>query len=197
MTVPSRPDPAGAAALAERLRHPVTFCFLDIRDEPVRVTNAPYGFSFSQTGDEDLDGFTFDAVDPRVVSVGTVKAKEGGSDTLALELSGLPGVDGDTLNQIGNRANWQGRDARLWKALLNPSDPTQILSLWAYYTGYMAVPRITGDRNSQTISLEVESYLAFFGQASNRTYLDQNLFDPGDRSAELSIAIANGASKRS
>lgn len=46
------------------------------------------------------------------------------------------------------------------------------------------------------INLEVETYLAFFGQASNRTYLDQQLFDPGDRSAELAIAIANGAARR-
>lgn len=197
MSVGSAPGAAGAAALAERLRHPVTFCYLDIRDDPVRVTNAPYGFAFAGTGDEDLDGFTFDAVDPRLVTVGTVKAKEGGSETLALQLSGLPGIDGDLLNQIGTRANWQGRDARLWKALLDPRDPTRILSIWAYFTGYMAVPRISGSRTSQTIDLEVETYLAFFGQASNRTYLDQASFDPGDRSAELSIAIANGAGRRS
>ncbi|WP_298810627.1 hypothetical protein [uncultured Sphingomonas sp.] len=196
MSVPLAPDSAGAIALAARLRHPVTFCFLDIRDEPVRVTNAPYAFTFANTGDVDLDGFTFEEVDPRVVSVGTVKARDGGSDTLALELSGLPGVDAELIEQIGTRANWQGRDARLWKAMLDPEDPTRILSLWSYYTGYMAVPRIGGDRSSQTITLEVETYLAFFGQASNRTYLDQSSFDPGDRSAELSIAIANGASKR-
>jgi len=197
VSVPSAPDAAGAAALAERLRHPVTFCFLDIQGEPVRVTNAPYSFSFTGMGDEDLDGFTFDAVDPRVVSIGTVKAKEGGSDTLTLQLSGLPGVDADLLEQIGTRSNWQGRDARLWKALLDPKDPTRILSIWAYFTGYMSVPGISGDRSSQTISLECETYLAFFSQASNRTYLDQANFDPGDRSAELSIAIANGAARRS
>lgn len=196
MNVPSSPDAAGAAALAEQLRHPVTFCFLDILGEPVRVTNAPYGFAFSGTGDEDLDGFTFDAVDPRVVSVGTVKAKEGGSDTLVLQLSGIPGVDSEMLDQIMTRTNWQGRDARLWKALLDPQDPSRIISMWSHFTGYMAVPRISGSRSSQTITLEVETYLAFFGQASNRTYLDQAAFDPGDRSAELSIAIANGASKR-
>ena len=45
--------------------------------------------------------------------------------------------------------------------------------------------------------MSVESYLAFFGQASNRTYLDQQSYDPGDQSAALAIAIANGASKRS
>jgi len=191
------PDLAAQAALAERVRRPVTFCFLDIAGEPVRVTDAPYSFTFAGTGDEDLDGFTFEAVDARVVSVGDVKAKEGGTDTLTLTLSGLAGIDGETMNSIGNRANYQGRDARLWKAMLDPVELTRIGAIWPYYTGYMAVPKISGDQTSQTISLEIETYLAFFGQASNRTYLDQASFDPGDLSAELAIAIANGASARS
>ena len=193
----SGPDQPAAAALAADVRRPATFCYLDIAGEPVRVTDAPYDVSFADTGDEDLDGFTFMAVDARVVSVGIVKAKEGGTDTLTLELSGLDGVDGDLMNQIGNRANWQGRDARLWKAMLDPATLQFVGSVWPYYTGYMAVPKIVGDQNSQTISLDVETYLAFFTQASNRTYLDQDQYDPNDRSAELSIAIANGASKRS
>ena len=191
------PDAAAQAALAERVRRPVTYCWLDIAGEPVRVTDGPYSYTFAGTGDEDLDGFTFEAVDARVVSVGDVKAKEGGTDTLTLTLSGLAGIDGDTMNSIGNRANYQGRDARLWKAMLNPVDLTHIGAIWPYYTGYMAVPKIAGDQTSQTISLEIETYLAFFGQASNRTYLDQASYDPGDLSAELSIAIANGASARS
>ena len=191
------PDLAAQAALAERVRRPVTFCFLDIAGEPVRVTDAPYSFTFAGTGDEDLDGFTFEAVDARVVSVGDVKAKEGGTDTLTLTLSGLAGIDGETMNSIGNRSNYQGRDARLWKAMLDPVELTQIGAIWPYYTGYMAVPKISGDQTSQTISLEIETDLAFFGQASNRTYLDQASFDPGDLSAELAIAIANGASARS
>jgi hypothetical protein len=161
------------------------------------VTDAPYSFTFAGTGDEDLDGFTFEAVDARVVSVSDVKAKEGGSDTLTLTLSGLAGVDGDTMSAIANRANYQGRDARLWKAMLDPVELTTIGQIWPYYTGYMAVPKISGDKASQTISLEIETYLAFFSQASNRTYLDQLSFDPGDHSAELAIAIANGASARS
>ena len=191
------PDLAAQAALAERVRRPVTFCFLDIAGEPVRVTDAPYSFTFADTGDEDLDGFMFEAVDARVVSVGDVKAKEGGTDTLTLTLSGLAGIDGETMNSIGNRSNYQGRDARLWKAMLDPVELTRIGAIWPYYTGYMAVPKISGDQTSQTISLEIETYLAFFGQASNRTYLDQASFDPGDLSAELAIAIANGASARS
>jgi hypothetical protein len=192
----SRPDQEAQDALAAGVRRPVTFCFLDLADGPVRVTNAPYNFTFSGTGDEDLDGFTFTAVDPRMVSIGTVRAAEGGSDTLTLTLSGLAGVDDELMTQIGNRANFVGRDCRLWRAMLNPSDLTQLGALWSYYTGYMSVPRIVGDKTTQTIQLSVESYLAFFGQASNRTYLDQQSYDPFDRSAELAIAIANGANRR-
>jgi hypothetical protein len=192
----SRPDTAANAALAADVRKPVTFCFLDLADEPVRVTNAPYSFTFSGTGDEDLDGFTFEAVDPRMVSVGAVTAREGGTDTLTLQLSGLAGVDDELMTEIGTRANYVGRDCRLWRAMLDPQQLTRVGAIWPYYTGYMSVPKIVGDRNSQTINLDVESYLAFFGQASNRTYLDQLSYDPGDRSAELAIAIANGASRR-
>lgn len=192
----SRPDDAANAALSANVRKPVTFCFLDLADGPIRVTNAPYSYSFTGTGDEDLDGFTFTAVDPRVVSVGTVKAREGGTDTLSLQLSGLAGVDDELMTQIGDRANYVGRDCRLWRAMLDPQKLTRIGAIWSFYTGYMSVPKIVGDRTSQTINLDVESYLAFFGQASNRTYLDQQSYDPEDRSAELAIAIANGASRR-
>jgi len=191
----SRPDSRAQAALAADFRRPVTFCLLDLADEPIRVTNAPYSFTFAGTGDEDLDGFTFQAVDPRVVTVGPVKAKEGGSDTLTLTLSGLAGVDDETMNQLGDRNNFAGRDCRLWRAMLDPNDLTRLGAIWSYFTGYMSVPKVVGDRSSQTISLDIETYLAFFGQASNRTYLDQASYDPGDRSAELSIAIANGAAR--
>lgn len=193
----SRPDGSANVALAADVRRPVTFCFLDLAGGPIRVTNAPYNFTFSGTGDEDLDGYTYTAVDPRVVSVGPVKAKEGGSDTLSLELSGLAGVDDELMTELGDRANYVGRDCRLWRAMLDPVDLTRLGGLWSYYTGYMSVPKIVGDRTSQTIRLDVESYLAFFGRASNRTYLDQSSYDPGDHSAELAIAIANGAAKRS
>lgn len=191
-----RPDLAANAALAADIRRPVTFCFLDLADGPVRVTNAPYPFTFVGTGDEDLDGFTFMAVDPRMVTVGAVKAREGGTDTVTLQLSGLAGFDDELMTQIGDRANYVGCDCRLWRAMLDPQELTRIGAIWSYYTGYMSVPTIVGDRSSQTINLEVESYLAFFGQPSNRTYLDQQSYDPGDRSAELAIAIANGANKR-
>ena len=49
-----------------------------------------------------------------------------------------------------------------------------------------------GDENGGIIRVTIETYLAAFGQASNRTYLDQERYDPDDLSARASIAIANG-----
>jgi hypothetical protein len=186
------PNESAQAALAARVRRPVTFAFLDILGEPLRVTNAPYSFTFSGTGDEDLDGFTFSAVDSRFVSVGPVRAKEGGGDTVTLTLSGLAGVDDDLMTTIGNKANWQGRDARLWRAMLDPVDLARLGNVWSYHTGYMTVPKVIGDAASQLLSLDVESYLSYLSQAPNRTYLDQKKYDPADNSAASSIAIANG-----
>jgi hypothetical protein len=189
----TRPDLLAQAALAADVRRPVDFAFLNIGGEPLRVTTAPYNVAFSGTGDEDLDGFTFQALDPTFVSVGRIRSKEGGGDTVTLTLSGLAVVDDGLMTDLGNKANYAGLDARLWKAMLDPETFGRIGALWCYYTGYMSVPRIVGDRSSQVITLDVESYLGFFSQASNRTYQDQQVYDPGDRSAELAVAIANGA----
>lgn len=189
----TRPDLIAQGALAADVRRPVDFAYLDIGAEPLRVTTAPFDVTFVATGDEDLDGFTFQALDPSIVSVGRIRSKEGGGDTVTLTLSGLAGIDDELMTDIGDKTRYAGRDARLWKAMLHPETFGQLGALWCYYTGYMSVPRITGDRSSQIITLDVESYLGFFSQASNRTYQDQQSYDPGDLSAQLAVAIANGA----
>ena len=190
-----RPDAAAAAALAARVRRPVTFAYLDILSMPWRVTNAPYSYAFSGTGDEELDGYTFTAVDSRFVSVSTVKAREDGNETVTVTLSGLAGVDDELMTLIGDKSNWQGRDIRLWQAMLDPDSLTRIGAVWAYHTGIMTVPKVTGDRSGQSLTIEIENYLAILTRASNRTYLDQRSYDPGDYSADLAVAIANGAGR--
>ena len=73
-------------------------------------------------------------------------------------------------------------------------DPSQRGAIQHYYTGYMVALKIGGSPASQTIEVSIETYLAAFAQASNRSYLDQELFDPGDLSARAAVAIANGVS---
>jgi hypothetical protein len=191
----TRPDAAAIAALDARVRRPIDFAFLDIVGLPLRVTNGPYSYAIpaGASGHEDMDGFTFDALDSRFVKVSTVKIKETGAETVTVSLSGLAGVDQDTMNVIGNKANFQGRDICLWKAMLDPYDLTRVGAIWSYHTGIMTVPKIAGNASEQTIVIEIEGYRALFSRASNRRIADQKLYDPADRSADLSVALANGA----
>lgn len=192
----TRPDTAAQEALGAQRRRVTTFCWLDLDGDVIRVTDAPYPVTFAGTGDEDLDGFTFDAVDPRLVTIGEVKTKEGGTDSVVLTLSGLVGVDDELLNTIGDRSKWVGREGRLWHMMRDPDTLAPIGGVWSFYTGYMSVPKIVGDRSQQTIQMTLESYLGFFGEASGRGYLGLSNYDPDDTSAELAIAIANGAGNK-
>ena len=190
----SRPDAAAAAAIDAQFIRPVFFCYLDILGDPLRACTAGRSFAMAGTGDADLDGYTYDGVDPTVVDIGPVRAKDGGTDAVTAKLSGLVSLDSDLLAIIGNPVNWRGRPARLWR-MIRDEDGNQQGALQHYYTGWMTSLTILGDPvEGQTINLTVESYLAAYSQASNRTYLQQEDFDPGDFSARATIAIANGNS---
>ena len=56
----------------------------------------------------------------------------------------------------------------------------------------MTALKHSGSAEGQQLSVTIESYLAVFSVASNRTYLDQERYDSGDLSAQAAIAIANG-----
>lgn len=191
MSLDSELDPAHSAALDELVLRPARCAFIDFAGDPLRLTEAPYPLTFSGTDDEDLDGFTFSAVNNQPISVSDVTHNLQGADTVTITLSGIIGLDSDTMNTIGNQALWRGRVLRLWKLVLDPSmqmigypDP--------YFTGYLSVPTFLFGRDSSTISLTAETYTASLVGASNRTYLSQGDYDPDDHSAEASIAIANG-----
>lgn len=190
----SLPDSAAGSQLASGFFDPAWVAFLDFDGDPVRATTAGKSLSFSGTGDADLDGHTFIAVDPTMVSVGDVKNAEGGSETLSFMLSGIVGPDSDLLNIIGKRALWHGRNARLWAVIYNESGGQQG-AIWPVYTGRMSAIQIVGDPSAQTVKLDVENYLASLKQASGRTWLNQAIYDSVDNTAALTIGVANGAKK--
>lgn len=187
----TRPNSTAIAALSSPVLLPCYVGWLDFVGDPVRVTTAPYAVTFSGTGDADLDSFTFDAIDPQLVAVSDVHHQDRGSDTVTASLSGLVGPDTALLNILGNTANWRGRAAALWLMLYDTSF-NRVGNVWRYYTGRMVAAPMKGSPESQTVVIQIESYLANLNEASNRTYLDQASFDPGDFSADAAIAIANG-----
>lgn len=189
----SRPDSTASAALDQQVIRPAFLAFLDVVGDPLRACTAGKSLAFSGTSDPDLDGYTFDGVDAQFVDISPVRMKDGGSDAVTAKLSGIVGLDTDMLNLLGNSANWQGRTARLWR-IIRDEHGTQQGAIQPYYTGYMVALSIGGSPEGQTIEVTIESYLVAFSQASNRGYLDQEAFDPGDLSAKATIAIANGTS---
>lgn len=187
----SLPDATHSAALDAAFIKPVWFAWLDILGDPVRANTSGANITPTGSGDADLDDLEFVGISARFVDVSPVKLKEGGSDAVTAQLSGIQGLDDDDLALLSNPANWRGRDARLWRTIRNASNEQQG-GFHAYYTGKMVALTHSGSGEGQTIRVTIESYLSVFAEASNRTYLDQDRYDPGDQSARASIAIANG-----
>lgn len=187
----SLPDVTHAAALDAEVIKPVFFAWLDIDGDPVRANTSGADITPTGTGDPDLDGHLFTGISGAFVDISPVRFTGGGSDSVTASLSGIPGVDDDTLTLLADPANWRGRDARLWRIVRNAANVQQG-GFHAYYTGKMTGLKHSGSVSGQTITVTIESYLAVFSQASNRTYLDQERYDAGDFSARATIAIANG-----
>lgn len=188
----SLPDATHAAALDAQVIKPVFFAWLDIDGDPVRANTSGTNITPAGTGDADLDGFEFLGISGAFVNISPVRYKPGGSESVTAELSGIPGIDDDTLAALADRSNWQGRDARLWRIVRNSLNVQQG-GFHAYYTGKMVGLTHGGSpADGLKLTVTIEGYLSVFSEASNRTYLDQSKYDSGDESARAAIAIANG-----
>ena len=188
----SRPDSTAAAQLDEAYVGPVWLAWIDIDGDPVRANSSGRDITITGAADPELDG-DYIGISHKLVEVSGVRVAEGGTDAVTVRLSGIPGIDDDSLAQISDPANWRGRTARLWR-IIRDETGTQQGGVQAYYTGYMTRLVLGGNAESQAITVTVESYIASITRASNRTYLDQETFDPGDLSARAAVAIANGTS---
>lgn len=195
-------DATAKAALQGHIA-PAFFIYLDIMGndgvtpDPIRITTFGADVAFSGTGDADLDGKTFTAFGGQLIEVGDVSNSESGSGTLTVTLSGITGMDTTLLNEIGNKALWQGRTCRLWFRIYDESGVTPQGAIVAYYTGFMSSVRVVAAPEGQTIQLGVENYLAFFSAASQRSYLNQKDYDAADTSAAATMAAANGLRRSS
>lgn len=169
-------------------------CYLDVVGDPLRATTGLYEKTFSGTGDPDLDGDTYTPYPSDLISVSEVQHDEAGSNQVTISMSGLIVNNADFLNTIGNRANWQGRTARLWWYVVDENE-NQIGQPYSYYTGYMNDIMINGSPDSQTITLTIEHYLVTLSVTTGKTYAMQKEYDAGDESASRAISAANGANK--
>lgn len=183
-------DATTQAALEEPILHWRVLCYADFVGDVLRATTGIYNKTITGSGDSELDG-TYEPLPDSLVNIGAVAHNESGSDTVTISLSGLVVNNNDFLNLVGDRANWQGRAARLWFYCVD-EDENQVGSIIPYYTGYMNDFMIDGSPDLQTASITIENYLVTLSGARNKTYMMQERFDPGDLSAAATVAAANG-----
>lgn len=183
-------DATTQAALEATVVNWRVLIYADFVGDVLRGTSGLYDKTISASGDVELDG-NYDSFNHDLINVSTVKHNESGSDTVSISMSGLVVNNADFLAIIGDRSKWQGRVARLWFYCVNENEG-QVGSIIPYYTGYMNEVGITGDAQSQTVTLTIENYLASIAGAQSKTYLIQNIFDAGDLSGEASVSAANG-----
>jgi hypothetical protein len=183
-------DATTQAALEATVVNWRVLIYADFVGDVLRGTSGLYDKTVSGSGDSELDG-TYEGFDHNLINVSPVKHNESGSDTVAISMSGLVVNDAAFLAIIGDKAKWQGRIARLWFYCVDANE-NQVGSIIPYYTGYMNEVSISGDAESQSVTLTIENYLASIAGAQNKTYLIQNIFDAGDLSGEASVSAANG-----
>jgi hypothetical protein len=206
-------DATTQAALNAQIVNWRVLIYADFEGDVLRGTTGLYDKVISGSGDTELDG-TYDSFNHEVINVSTVKHNETGSDTVSISMGGLivnldylQERDGDFiftrdeelirarssdfLNIIGDKTRWQGRTARLWFYCVDQNE-NQVGSIIPYYTGYMNEVGIAGAPDNQLVTLTIENYLVSIAGAQNKTYLIQNIFDPGDLSGAAAISAANG-----
>jgi hypothetical protein len=183
-------DATTQAALEATVVNWRVLIYADFVGDVLRGTSGLYDKTISASGDTELDG-TYESFSHGLINVSPVKHNETGSDTVAISMSGLIVNDAAFLAIIGDKAKWQGRVARLWFYCVDENE-TQVGSIIPYYTGYMNEVGISGNAESQEVTLTIENYLTSIAGAQNKTYLIQNIFDAGDLSGAASISAANG-----
>jgi len=184
-------DATTQAALEAQVVYWRALLYADFVGDTLRATSGLYDKTVSSS-DTELNG-TYESYNHNVIEVGAVQHNENGSDTLSISMSGLIVNNAAFLAIIGDKTKWQGRVARLWFYCAD-ADETQVGSIFAYYTGFMNDITISGDADSQKVTLTIENYRSSLADSANKTMLQQSIFDSGDLSANASIAAANGLS---
>lgn len=184
-------DAPAKAGLSQTIVKPVFLGFVDFLTVPLRVNTSGADIVMNGTGDPDIDGFTFYGLRADVVDIGPTIRNAAGTDSKKIVVSGLQ--DDDILDEINDPANWRSREFRTWIIIRNSLNAQQG-GVAHDFTGYMSSLTVNATPTGQVIEVNVEGYLAAYGPASNRTYLDQDRYDAGDLSAKGSINIGNNAS---
>lgn len=181
-------EDAAAEVIAPQIK-PVWIVRLDIETDPVYAWTGRGQFVASDTGDDALDGHTYDGLG-NIGEISSIKEDNNGSDTVTLTLPGVE-LDQELLDQIVNDARkWQGRRAWLWLAFLNETygvvaNPIRVKS------AVMDQMKLNDDGGTGTIVVTLESHQAHISRQTRTRYSRQRDIDPEDASQDYIHDLAN------
>ncbi|MFW6198567.1 MAG: hypothetical protein ACOC5E_01960 [Acidobacteriota bacterium] len=182
-------EPEMQSALEERVLRPVLIGRLEIEDDPVRAWTGPGLFQPQGTGDDALDGVTFDPISPPQ-SISEVQEDQGigGPVTITMDAHDL---DQAVLRQlVRDRRLYKGRPAWLWLGLLDEQQEAVVPDPVRLKTGVITEITTSRQQDQAVAEIEIDEDL---GQASGRRtrLTDHRQFWPSDTFSLFVISLLN------
>lgn len=182
-------DPATKAAAQAPTLWPAWVIRLDIKDDPVLVWTGLGLYMPTGTGDNALDGLTFEGI-ANVGDIGAIVEAREGSQALTLSLAGVDLMD-DALRQvIFDQRTWQFRAAWLWVVLCD-EDGDPIGKPVRVKRGRMDQMNHEENDGEGKVSVEIEGHQAYVASILNTRYSEQPEVDPTDTSQAYVHDLAN------
>lgn len=173
---------------------------LEFANETIGVWTGGHPIEPQGTADSLLDGLRFEPLEHGVaVAVGDNSFSYNGSGALEVALA-IPSAPSTVISaSMVIPAEYQGRNATLWRALLIQPDPLAEAT-WLFRrvrSGTMDAVEVQGDGTSHIFKLTIESHASMISAATQQTYLNQKTYDPLDQSQTWAATSANGDPKTS
>lgn len=170
---------------------------LEFLTETVFVTTLETALAVSGTGDDMLDGNTFEPLAHGVaVSVGDNAYSYDGSEefTMTMAIPASPSLP--IVNAGIYPSEYISRPAYVWRAVMFQPPGVDAPAEWGFRrirAGTMDRVQVRADGRQHIFTLTLESHASAISGAGGSTWLDQRRYDADDRSQDFAVNIANGS----
>ena len=171
---------------------PVYIGFFDIKSDPIRAWTGPGTFAPTNTGDADLDGFTFgEAIG--ILQVSDFSENQGLGDDWSVTFA----VGDEELNpftqMVVDRRVFLGRKAVVWRGFLLDDESGVAPYIERVFAGVMtgaSMERKPG--SASVITLTCDQDLQKARQSPTR-WIDHQFFNPGDTASSFLPTLSRGS----
>ena len=165
----------------KEVMYPVWFLWLDIEDDPLFAFTGigEIAFAEDETGDAALDGNTFAGIGVAAM-IGDIEESENGSGATRITIPGVDPALPGFKPLIADRKKWQFRRAVLWFSYMTEDGTGLVDDPQREKTGRLDGLEVTHDRDTCTISINIEGFAASGQYPTGTKYAEQPEIDPND-----------------